>query len=109
MIPIVLPFIKYVIPKHVSAICLWPFVLFTNAQSKADNTVIYHEKIHARQQLELLIVPFYLIYIGEYVYYRLIGQTHHQAYRSISFEREAYTHQDNSEYLQSRKPYNMWR
>lgn len=64
-----------------------------------------HEQIHTRQMLELLIVPFYLIYIIEWLL-RWI-QTRHalRAYRSISFEREAYTHQSDPHYLSHRRCY----
>ena len=55
--------------------------------------------------LELLIIPFYLIYLIEWLL-RLM-QTRHlvRAYRRISFEREAYAHQSDAAYLRQRPAY----
>ena len=70
-----------------------------------------HETIHFKQQIELLIVGFYLWYIIEY-FLRLCkfwvkGKQANTviAYRNISFEREAYSNQNNLSYLKNRKPY----
>lgn len=59
-----------------------------------------HEKIHSKQQLELLIIPFYIIYLIEAIF---------KGYYCISFEKEAYANQDNLDYLKTRKWYSMWR
>ncbi len=61
-----------------------------------------HERIHLRQQVELLIIPFYLWYVLEYVFYRLKGYSQEKAYRSICFEREAYQFENDLEYLRKR-------
>lgn len=66
---------------------------------------INHEKIHLRQQAELLILPFYVWYITEYFIRLLIYRNHHAAYRSISFENEAYANERNNTYLKHR---NLW-
>lgn len=55
-----------------------------------------HEKTHLIQQVELLLLPFAIIYGLEYLF---------KGYRNISFEREAYENADNPEYLKTRKPY----
>lgn len=64
-----------------------------------------HERIHTRQMLELLIIPFYVWYIAEWLV-RLL-QTRHflNAYKRISFEREAYAHQTEADYLSRRRHY----
>ena len=99
------------IPKYLSlfitinAITLWPFVI---SRHRFNEQVLNHEKIHIRQQQELLLVGFYLLYI----YYWLKGMwTYHDsyiAYHSIPFEQEAYEHENNMEYLQSRKWCSWW-
>jgi len=43
----------------VYAITLWPFVFI---RDHGDEVTINHEKIHLRQQVELLILGFYLLY-----------------------------------------------
>ena len=64
-----------------------------------DRHTIFHEKIHLRQQIELLIVSFYMIYVLEYMFYRIKGMNHYDAYMNISFEKEAYANEKNSNYL----------
>ena len=61
-----------------------------------------HERIHLRQQLELLVVPFYLWYLLEYVYHYLRLRDPKRAYRAISFEREAYANEKDLRYLHRR-------
>ncbi len=70
-----------------------------------DEKVINHERIHSAQQRELLWIPFYLLYLLEWLY-RLVQHRHwKKAYFAISFEREAYTHGDDLSYLAHRRPY----
>lgn len=77
-------------------------ILFVRENVKVSETMLNHEQIHARQQRELLWVPFLLWYGIEW-FIRLFQ--HGDEYRSISFEREAYGNEKNLNYLQERKPY----
>ncbi|MDE5811754.1 MAG: hypothetical protein K2H61_05550 [Muribaculaceae bacterium] len=70
-----------------------------------SNQVINHERIHTRQQLELLFIPFYLLYLLEWLIRLLIYRNSYRAYRNLSMEREAYANQANFAYLSSRRPY----
>lgn len=81
-------------------------LLFVRKGSKMSEVDINHEMIHTAQMKELLYLPFYLIYFGEWLV-RLV--TEENAYRSISFEKEAYSNENNLTYLENRKHYNMWR
>ena len=65
-----------------------------------------HETIHFQQQLEMLVIPFYIIYILEYVIKALYYFNIEKAYRNISFEREAYQYELDKDYLKTRKRYN---
>lgn len=65
-----------------------------------------HERIHARQQQELLIVFFYVWYLLEYSILRLF-MNHHSAYRNIVFEREAYAMEHDVNYLKKRRFFNF--
>lgn len=62
-----------------------------------------HEEIHSRQIFEMLIVFFYLWYIIEWLIRLVMYLDTNKAYRSISFEREAYANQDDLNYLKKRK------
>jgi hypothetical protein len=88
-----------------NAMALYPFILFKSAAQKMDVLIINHEKIHFRQQLELLIIPFYFLYLLHYLINRMKYKKHHQAYMNICFEREAYVHDHDMAYLAERKPY----
>lgn len=68
--------------------------------------VLNHEKIHTTQMRELGYIFFYVLYLLEWLY-RLTRKGN--AYRSISFEREAYENDNNPQYLQTRKRWAMWR
>lgn len=95
--------------KHFYGITLWPFVILRSNDLRAKTGLINHERIHLRQQLELLIFPFYIIYLTEYLA-RWIGKgSSYRAYRRISFEQEAYNQEYNFEYLKRRKPYSWLR
>jgi hypothetical protein len=82
-----------------SGITLWPFIIL----SKYDESVIRHERIHIRQQLEMLVILFYAWYIVEYVVRCWDSPTN--AYKHLSFEQEAYKNSDNLTYLKTRKFY----
>lgn len=86
-----------------SAMALYPFVLLRDKEMLNDKTTLLHEKIHLRQQIELLIIPFYLIYVLEYLYGRCRGLSHYNAYRQISFECEAYDNEKNRNYLKEKR------
>ena len=86
-----------------SSIALWPFVFVREKKHLDDAILLNHEKIHLRQQLELLLVIFYLWYGLEYVLNRLKGMNSRSAYRHIRFEKEAYLFESDLDYLKSRK------
>jgi hypothetical protein len=79
---------------------IWPFVLLRKSNPSAR--LLNHERIHLRQQLELGVLPFYLWYLIEYVYWYIRLGDHYTAYRAIRFEREAFDNDDNLTYLNKR-------
>ena len=87
----------------ISAITIFPFIILRKNASRHDRVLINHEKIHLRQQLELFIIFFYLWYVIEYYYWFFRLRDSFQAYKSISFEREAYAKESDSHYLENRK------
>jgi len=91
-------------PKWFSyiGITLWPFI-FIDKRFKGSAILVNHEKIHLRQQIECLILLFYLIYVISYVIQYIKYRNHDDAYRNIVFEREAYKEQLNLTYLHQRK------
>jgi len=87
----------------ISGITLFPFILLRKKELRHNQLLINHEKIHLRQQLELLIIPFYIWYLSEYYIKYLKYKNPELAYRNISFEREAYANDQNLDYVKNRK------
>lgn len=71
---------------------IWPFI-FVRKGVKVDDELIRHEKIHAKQQLEMLLIPFFVWYVLEWLIRLAIYRDSSKAYRKISFEQEAYGNQ----------------
>lgn len=94
--------VNYLTFRFAAGITLFPFVLIA-PHVPLNRRLLVHERIHLQQQAELLVIPFYILYLLEYVSGRLRRKTHYQAYRAISFEREAYENDSNPRYLDQRK------
>lgn len=77
---------------------IFPFV-FIRKGLKNKEVTINHEKIHLRQQKELLVIPFFIVYFFNYAVNILWYRNLDKAYRNIIFEREAYQNEKNMEYL----------
>ena len=81
--------------QRIRALAFYPFIIVPSS-TLIDKILINHEKIHLRQQLEMLIIPFYICYI---IALRRKG------YMEISFEKEAFANESNMQYLKTRR---MW-
>jgi hypothetical protein len=94
---------KYLIPKGYSGLAAFPFVIVRKAGDKVNLIFLNHEKIHLQQQLELLIVPFFIWYSLEFLLRWYQYKDKNLAYQNLSFEREAYANESNLNYLETRK------
>ncbi len=97
--------IPFILPSTFNALAVWPFIILKEPKLKSDVVLLHHERIHLRQQIELLWVFFFLIYLVEFVTKIIIYKEPKQAYLNISFEREAYAHEYDLDYVR-RKP--LW-
>ena len=97
-------------------------VLFVKNNAKIDGVTLNHEAIHSRQFVELMVLfavatvfirwwlpvfapfAFYVWYVLEWLI-RLLKKGN--AYRNISFEREAYDNQGDFSYLKGRGWFNF--
>src|SRR5690606_28425532 len=84
----------------VSGITLYPFVIVRD--KNPGSVLLNHERSHLRQQVEMLILFFYLWYLIEWFLHYLQVRNFWVAYRLISFEKEAYASENDDEYLQKR-------
>lgn len=105
----IIPFTGY---KYIN---LFGFLFTKNKVLKMKLSDYIHESIHSEQYKELLYIFFLLWYILEWLikipfswFYKQKSEKKISsvAYRSISFEQEAYYNQYNEEYLNKRKRYN---
>ena len=94
---------KYLIPKGYRGMTVFPFVILRERKDADLPVLMNHERIHIRQQLELLIVPFFIWYFLEYLIRLLQYRDRFLAYRNICFEREAYANEGDLDYLKKRK------
>lgn len=94
--------LKILNKTKILGITLFPFIF---VRPSASDVTINHEKIHLQQQLELLVILFYIIYGLDYIIGRFKGLNDYDAYRNIRFEKEAFKHQGNFQYLKERKRY----
>ena len=105
------------------ATTIWPFIFVQRANERLfDDVAENHEEIHASQQVEMLVVGailtlilssfigwwsvlalpiYYWWYIIEFMLRSIFGTGN--AYRNISFEREAYMNEHDKDYLSKRK------
>ena len=94
---------KFWVPKGFSGITVYPFIFARENYLRTHKTFVNHEKIHLRQQIELLILPFFIWYVLEFFFRLIQYKNRKKAYRNISFEREAYANESNADYLTNRK------
>ena len=76
--------------RNYDAVTLPWGVFFRQAKADVDPWLLAHEAVHVRQTARLGAFRFYLQYLCEYARGLFKHRSHEAAYRSISFEREAY-------------------
>ena len=94
---------KYIIPKKYIGLTIFPFIFLKTKELKQNTVLINHEKIHLKQQLELLWFLFFIWYGTEFFIKYLKYKNWHLAYINISFEKEAYENEHDTCYLDNRK------
>ncbi|WP_246054155.1 MULTISPECIES: hypothetical protein [Antarcticibacterium] len=95
--------------KGFAGITLWPFVILRNKGLKQDPVFLNHERIHYKQQAELLVIPFYIWYFLEFILKYAFYKDPYLTYRNLSFEREAYSHERDLAYCSKRKLWSFTR
>ena len=88
--------------KGFAAINLFGIIFVRNGVVVSDR-MLNHERIHTRQMIEMLFVFFYLWYLLEWLIRLPFHGFGKEAYYRISFEIEAYEHEEDLDYLSDRK------
>ncbi|WP_324721581.1 hypothetical protein [Salinimicrobium sp. HB62] len=98
---------KFLLAKHFDGVVLWPFIVVKRAELKEDAVFMNHERIHLKQQVELLLIFFFVWYFFEYFIRLLKYGDSYKAYNRICFEREAYANERNLGYRERRPFWNF--
>ena len=97
---------KYLPPGNFHGINLFGIVFVQRRWGRFNDYQVNHEGIHTLQQVEMLFVFFYVWYLVEYVVRLFLCRFDTDwAYRSISFEQEAYANEHNLDYRRHRRFY----
>ena len=92
--------------KGFLAINLFGVIFARKKYKPVDVSTINHESIHTAQMKELLYIGFYIWYGIEWIIRLIIDKDSTIAYYNIKFEKEAYSHESDINYLKNRKHYN---
>ncbi|NDW19055.1 hypothetical protein D0T53_09035 [Dysgonomonas sp. 216] len=94
---------KYIPPGNFTAINIFGIIFARKEYRDLSAHILNHEKIHTYQIFELLGVFFYILYFAEWLVRLFQYKNKIEAYRNISFEREAYANDKDPNYLKRRK------
>lgn len=78
----------------IHGMAFFPVIFLRDASYRSNKILMNHERIHLRQQLELLVFGFVIWYYIEMAF---------KGYKNISFEKEAYENQRDLNYLKKRR------
>lgn len=98
---------KHIFRRNYIGLTLWPLIILRNHDLKQDEVLLNHERIHLKQQRELLVIPFYFLYFFEWIYRSIKYRDSYKAYKNISFEREAYQNEFDLTYLENRRTWHF--
>jgi hypothetical protein len=98
--------LRFLVPwfPGIVGITLFPFIILRKEIRGTTEAVvtINHERIHIRQQLELMVVFFAVWYVFSFIAGLVRGLSLYDAYRNIIFEREAFDRMYDLGYLKER-------
>lgn len=83
--------------KGFKAITIFPFIFARKEYKPLPERTVRHKSIHLAQQMELLFL--FLWYGVEWIVRLIQYRNFKEAYRNVSFEREAYENEWDDEYL----------
>jgi hypothetical protein len=103
--------IRFLVPwfPGITGLTIFPFIIIRKELRGTTEAAITinHERIHIRQQIELLLLIFVVWYAVSFIVSRLRGMSWQEAYMSIIFEKEAFDRMYDMEYLKNRKPFSF--
>lgn len=95
--------------KSAKAVTVFPFI-FVSSETDFIPWLITHERIHIRQQMELLLFGSIILYIIEFLYALIwLRFSWQESYLYTSAEQEAYRNQNFTDYLNQRKIFSQFK
>lgn len=93
--------------RGITGITIFPLIILHGSLRGTQEAAVTvnHERIHVRQQIELLLVFFAVWYAASFVAGLVRGRGRYGAYRNIIFEREAFDRMYEMDYLKRRRPF----
>jgi len=98
-------FTKYQFKNYIG-IAIFPIIII-HKNYKGDLWLLNHERIHLKQQVELLWFGFFIWYFVEFLYRYTQYKDWHKAYLNISFEKECNQNESDINYLSKRKRFSF--
>ena len=98
-------YLSKIVPINVWA---FSFAIWVVCRGEMSPRTRNHETIHYHQQLELLFIGQWILYVFYWLKGLITYRNGEIAYRQSPFEREAYDNDQNLDYLKTRKPF-AWR
>lgn len=110
---------KHIPPKPFFGTSILGFFIFRK-DGHLRECDVRHEHIHFLQQVEWGFIFFFILYNGEFAWHfmrlwlkrpkgKKFGQVYMEAYHAVSFEREAYAHEREEDYLKTRRHWANYR
>jgi hypothetical protein len=91
------------------AATLFPFLIFRDKTQELP-WVVNHEKIHFKQQVELLFLGLEILKFIEFIYFKFfLKKNKFDRYLYSACEQESYLNQQDFSYLAHRKPYAIFK
>lgn len=95
---------------NIGAMTIWPVIFVHDREFFLKNkSMVNHEEIHLRQQAEMLVLPFFLVYVFFFFWALIRYGNGPKAYRQIPFEQEAYDRENDLYYLNKRADWAWWK
>ncbi len=91
--------------KGFTAINLFGIIVVRKECLPLSRRTINHETIHSHQIKELFFVGFYVWYLTEWFLRLIYCRSFKKAYKTICFEKEAFSNDTDLKYLDSRKSF----
>lgn len=82
---------------NAAAFAFYPFIVIKKKEYINNKIMINHEMIHLKQQKELFVLMFYVLYFYYFMKNWVLTRNTKKAYFLIPFELEAYTYQSKPE------------